>query len=113
MPPRKIIIIHKSIEKYLDKVYKEDFKKLYSRIIKLAENGTSIIEGRTYKIIKIKSKIKHSIIQIKIITEKYRIHTALTNNYLYLLHAFDKKSNKTHINDINISLERIKMITKL
>ena len=107
------IRIHDEVEDYLNQVIKgskADFTKLHARIQKLAEHGMSIVDGRTYKKIKNRADQK-SIIQIKIITKQYRIHTFLTPSFLYLIHAFDKKQNKTAKKDLNITFKRAKTIS--
>lgn len=106
---RKICFYHADVEKYLDNVQKtnsKDWVKLQVLIQKLAEKGQSIINGRMYKRIKTGKNTKPNIVQIKIITKKYRIHTVLTPDQLYLIHAFDKKSDKTPKKDIALSVQR-------
>ena len=111
---RETICLHGDIINYMESVKVNNlksFKKLNSMIQKLAENGHSIIDGRMYKKMRTGKRSKLPIIQIEIRTKQYRIHTVLTPNYLYLLHAFDKKKNKTSDKDLSLSIQRAKNIT--
>ncbi len=101
------------VEDYLDGVKienKKDFKKLNSMILKLAEHGPSIINGRTFKKMKTGKRSKHPIIQIEIIQKKYRIHTVIDDDNLYLLHCFSKQKNNTEKNDMEVSISRAKTL---
>ncbi len=114
MRERETVYLHDDVIGYMEGVrtnYPKDYKKLNIMIQKLAEKGHEIIDGRMYKKFKTGKKLKRPIIQITIIAKQYRIHTALTDSHLYLLHAFDKKKNKTPKNDLALSIKRAETIT--
>ncbi|PIZ74493.1 hypothetical protein COY07_00570 [Candidatus Peregrinibacteria bacterium CG_4_10_14_0_2_um_filter_43_11] len=110
---------HNKVEKYLNGVQvdnKKHWMKLVDMIVKLAKHGEELIQidSDSYKPLHVGNRgakeMNLIIIQLKIKRKKYRIHTALTKNYLYLLHAFDKQGNKTPSKELGVTINRAKTI---
>ena len=109
---------HKKVEKWLNQVQKKEqreYAKIVALIPKLAKEGEAImdVDKRHFKKLQIKNPPHpHPIIQIKIVTKKHRLHCLLTTNYLHILHAFHKESNKTPKSQMDVTISRAKSITK-
>ena len=98
-----------------EKPVKEFIKSLSSTsIAKVSHTIDLLKECGSFLKMPHSKKIKDNLYELRIRGEQeIRIFYTFKNRDIYLLHAFQKQSQKTPQKELKIALERIKLLTKL